>query len=203
MALPPKGDPRRPLHLAIRSTRMLGIVFLLFGTCSVAPMMRTMGRAGMVGYPAFLLIGAAVYLAAGGAFLLFSIFLARRQFWAVVAALVVSSVVSLIWIFAAIALVVALLANAGDIGSPPALIGGAVLLLLIAALWQLIYHLALSFEAIKYPPFGQEVRGFEPLPVVPAQPAFMQPPIFSPPSPQPPPQSADNRHTTHGPAPDR
>jgi hypothetical protein len=29
--MPPRGDPRRPLYLAVRSMRLLGLVFLLFG----------------------------------------------------------------------------------------------------------------------------------------------------------------------------
>ena len=29
--LPPKGDPRRPLHLAVRSTRLLGVASVLCG----------------------------------------------------------------------------------------------------------------------------------------------------------------------------
>jgi hypothetical protein len=33
------------------------------------------------------------------------------------------------------------------------------------ALVQLVYHLVRSFEAIKHPPFGQEYRGFEPIPL--------------------------------------
>jgi hypothetical protein len=39
MALPPKGDPRRPLVLGVRSTRLFGIIFLLFGLCSSLPML--------------------------------------------------------------------------------------------------------------------------------------------------------------------
>ncbi len=204
MALPPRGDPRRPLHLAVRSTRMLGVVFLLFGTCALAPMMRTMGRAGMVGYPVFLMLGALVYLGAGGGFLLFSIFLGRRQFWAVVAALVLSSVVSFFWIAGAVALVVAILSGGGGTGTAvPVAFAVSALALVIAALGQLIYHLARSFEAIKYPPFGQEVRGFEPIPVMPAPPVFGPSAAIPPPPPQLPPGSVDSRDTTHGPAPQR
>ena len=39
------------------------------------------------------------------------------------------------------------------------------MLLILLALGQLVYHLARSFEGIKHPPYGQEFRGFEPLPV--------------------------------------
>ena len=35
MPLPPKGDPQRPIELAIRSSRLLGIVSTLFGLVMV------------------------------------------------------------------------------------------------------------------------------------------------------------------------
>ena len=77
----------------------------------------------------------------------------------------------------------------------------AVLALLVAALAQLIFHLAKSFEAIRHPPYGREVRGFEPLPVMPAQPIVIGPgPSFGPAPPQPPADPADGRDTTHDPA---
>ena len=33
MALPPRGDPRRPLHLAVRSMWVLGVMLVLLGLC--------------------------------------------------------------------------------------------------------------------------------------------------------------------------
>ena len=55
----------------------------------------------------------------------------------------------------------------------PMSVGILVLVFIILALAQLIYHLALSFEAIKYAP-PEEHHGFEPL---------MGLPIESPPMP--------------------
>ena len=54
----------------------------------------------------------------------------------------------------------------------------AIIALFGLAVGQLIYHLCKSFEAIKYPPFGQDFRGFEPLPVRPIEgpPAGPSPP---------------------------
>ena len=38
MALPAKGDPRRPLHLAASSMRVMGILFLVLSTCAMYPL---------------------------------------------------------------------------------------------------------------------------------------------------------------------
>ena len=46
MALPPKGDPQRPLALAVRSTRILGILFIGLGLCGTLPMMLAPAAAG-------------------------------------------------------------------------------------------------------------------------------------------------------------
>ena len=46
MALPPKHDPRRPLHLAVRSCRLLGLVFLCFNHLLLAGMVCVVLSAG-------------------------------------------------------------------------------------------------------------------------------------------------------------
>jgi hypothetical protein len=48
MALPPKGDPQRPLALAVRSTRVLGILFIGIGALGMLPTF-TMGMRGARG----------------------------------------------------------------------------------------------------------------------------------------------------------
>jgi len=162
MALPPRGDPRRPLHLAIRSTRVLAILFLLFGTCAFIPMLMQGGmprRGGLFLGVSDLLF----YIGPGAAYLVFSLFLRQRQFWAVVAALVLASIQLILTLFFAGALLIATLRQPN---SSISLIAGGMVALVILALGQLIYHLALSFEAIKYGSVEQQ-HGFEPLMVQP------------------------------------
>jgi drug/metabolite transporter (DMT)-like permease len=114
MALPPKDDPRRPLHLAIRSTRLLGVVLLVFGTCAFGPYMMAISRATRRGGPTGMppawtvLMVALIYFVPGAGFLILSIFLGRRQKWAVVSALVLSCLLGAFFLlaFAGFAIVV-------------------------------------------------------------------------------------------------
>ena len=220
MALPPRGDPRRPLHLAIRSLRALGIVLLLFGTCTLVPMMMMMTRTGagrgVVGPAWIMVLGSFFYAVPGALFVVFSVYLGRHRFWAVVGALIVSSVVGLFLLLGSVSVLVVVLTRTGaPRDTTPIAVVAVIFLLFVAAIGQLIYHLAKSFEAIKHPPFGQEFRGFEPIALQPAMPLPPQhqagpgfiapgpfPAPFPPAAPQPPPPPADSRDT-HGPAPGR
>jgi len=163
MALARKGDPRRPLQLAVRSTRMLAGVFLMLGTCTIFPMM-------MAGNPvrtgAALNVGVLiVYVGPGVIYLIVSMYLQRRRFWAVVVALVLASIQLLFSVFAGAALVFFAFSSGGIGGF--SIIPVVVFVFVILALAQLIYHLALSFEAIKYEELGQNPHGFEPLVIQP------------------------------------
>ena len=165
MALPPRGDPRRPLHLAIRSTRLLGIVLLLFGTCGMASFMTTRLGRGTPAIPTWIFVaGAMFYFIPGALFIVFAIFLARRQYWAVVGALVLSFLLGVIFLLALGGFAFAVISRTqrADAGMAIPVI---IFCLFSLAIGQLIYHLSKSFEAIKHPHFGQEIRGFEPLPV--------------------------------------
>jgi hypothetical protein len=165
MAVPPRGDPRRPLHLAIRSTRVLAIIFLLFGTCASIPLLITGGMARRGGM--FLNAGILfLYVGPGAVYLVTAIYLKRRQFWAVVVGLVMASIQSL---FVLLAIAGILITMVRQPGSSIVLIPMGVLIFIILALAQLIYHLALSFDAIKYAPV-EEQHGFEPLMAQPVEP---------------------------------
>jgi hypothetical protein len=165
MALPPKGDPRRPLHLAIRSTRLLGGFFVALGLFSLVPMLISAQAGRMVGMSAYFMAGAMVYAVPGALYILCSIYLGRRQFWAVVAGLVLASIQLIFVLFAVFGAVVSL---ASSQNSLPVFFWIMVGLLAFVglALAQLVYHLSKSFEAIKHPAPGEEVRGFEPVGVV-------------------------------------
>ena len=174
MALPPKGDPRRPLHLAIRSTRLLGVVLLLFGTCALMPFMMYMGRSGpgaaASAMPTWTMVMVAlVYFIPGASFMTLSIFLGRRQHWAIVCALVLACLLAFFFLFAFAGFAVAVFSR-GEAPEVWMVVPVAIVSLFGLAVAQLIYHLSKSFEAIRHPPFGEEFRGFDPLPVRPAVP---------------------------------
>ena len=154
MALAPVGDPRRPLQLAIRSSRLLGIIFTLIGVivCAVFGLTSSRMAGRMIGMRSmFQMLVALVYLVPGVLYLVFAVFIGKRQPWAIVGTMVLSGLHG----------VMALIACIG------AAIGGNIIGLVICVLWlsamaQLMYHLSKSFESIRadaeYSP-----RGFEPL----------------------------------------
>lgn len=162
MALPPKGDPRRPLHFAIRSTRVLCALFLLTGSCGMMRLLRGGNPLSDLGGAVAATAGTLFYLGPGALYLVFSIYLARRQFWAVVGAIVLASV-QLLVVIASGGIALIFLLNP-HVGLEPVMAIPTLLILFVAlALAQLIYHLSKSFEAIKHPPYGQEFHGFEPI----------------------------------------
>jgi hypothetical protein len=162
MPLPPKGNPRRPLHLAVRSTRLLGIVFLCFGMIVMLPSLLLLRR-GM-GMPLMIVqfISAMLYIGPGVLYLVCAIFLKQRQFWAVVVGIVLASIHLLFLLLGAAFYIAVVLSEQFNAWMLAPMV---MLLAFILALGRLIYHLARSFEAIKYPP--DEQRGFEPLMVEP------------------------------------
>jgi hypothetical protein len=161
MPLPPRGDPQRPLFLAVRSTRLLGILMIAFSLLVMTPMMYV-SRGRMM--PIFEIAFGLIYLVPGILYFLCAIFLKRRQFWAIVLGLVLASIQLLLTLLGA----ASLLAATRIRGEPEMILLG-VILLFIAAFVQLIVHLSKSFEAIKYAPIEQR-RGFEPTGVQPIPP---------------------------------
>ena len=165
MAIPPRGDPRRPLHLAVRSTRVLAIIFLLFGTCASIPML-IHGAVPMGGRMFLNLSVFIVYVGPGAVYLVTAIYLKCRRFWALILALVMASIQLL---FALLGISVLLIAEMRQPAGSVAAIPAAILIFIILALAQLIYHLSLSFNAIRYTPV-EEQHGFEPLMAQPVEP---------------------------------
>jgi hypothetical protein len=193
MPLPPKGDPRRPMHLAIRSMRLLGIVLLCFGGCVGLAFGVAVGSAaggfGGGGGGA----GAAwgvwfVLVLAGGMFILPGVLylvaagaLKRRRQWAIVLGLVLSGLKCMLWLIGTVSAAVGL-ASSMIAGNGPSLGRVGVQLLIglgfTAAFGQLIWHLSQSFAGLRLAD-DAEPRGFEPiLPYAsPAAPAPRPPPI--------------------------
>ena len=155
MALPPKGDPRRPLHLAIRSTRSLGIVLILLGSLVLlVGLVLTQSR--------LLVVVSIIYMSPGIGFLVIAIFLKRRATWAVTAGIVLASLTGLFALLALVGSVVGL-ARSPRGASTPDLVALGIVVLVVLAVAQLILHLAKSYESIRTA--EPEVRGFEPIAV--------------------------------------
>jgi hypothetical protein len=168
MALPPKGDPRRPLHLAIRSCRAVGGLLAIFGIFGILPLFISSGRRGMspVGGRTAAFIASTFYASPAVAFYVLAVFLKKRQLWAVIVALVLASLtfVALFFGFLTIGLMMRTSSLLWRIDA--ILLAIAALVLFEAG--RLIYQLARSFEAIRHLP-ENEARGFEPIfPVPPA-----------------------------------
>jgi hypothetical protein len=153
---------------------VLAGIFLLFGTCTTVPLAFSgfRGGAGSLG----IALGALFYVAPGAAYLVLMIYLKRRRFWAVVATIVVAAVQCL---FMLMGMVFGLIFAAR--GNAPAVtyVVAAFLAFVCLALAQLIYHLALSFDAIKHLPLDEQ-RGFEPLMVTPVVESRLPTPPTSP-----------------------
>jgi hypothetical protein len=163
MALPPKGDPRRPLHLAIRSTRVLAILFLALGLCGMIPFLIGAINVGGRGMPVTFMAMSVLlfYFGPGVAYLILSIYLGHRRYWAIVASIVLASIQVLFCLIGIMSMAWFILPTSSG---PEIYIPVGLIILVILALAQLIYHLALSFESIKYAPVEQQ-RGFEPIPM--------------------------------------
>jgi hypothetical protein len=152
------------MHLAIRSMWVLGSLLLLLGLCGTGGSLMVMTRGG--GAPLSFVIGQIVaamfYWVPGVAYGVFAIYLKQRRFWAVIGGIIVASLQGLFLLMGFIVLVVFYFAPHSDLPRPFSIVLG-VMALFLAALAQLVYHLARSFQALKEPPYGREERGFEPI----------------------------------------
>lgn len=164
MPLPPRGSPLRPLHLAVRSMRMLGIILLLISMMSILSMALVRMRSG--GIIMLMMVSMLTYMIPGVLFLVFSVYLSRKRAWAIIGGLVLTSISLLVLLIGVVTTTYAV-SQFGQ--SPAVLIAFAVFALFIAAFVQLIVHLSKSFNALRHTPVDQQ-RGFEPLPPVPVLP---------------------------------
>ena len=150
MPIPPKGDPQRPIELAIGSTRLRGIVSTLFGLVMVL----------VFGYfnrlqrfrPYFIGLGLVVWFVPGVLYLAASHFMRRRSRAGVVTAMATAAGQG---VFAAALLVGTLTVQ------PVSPIPVVLTAFWVAALVQLIGHLRRSFESVRLD--TEHVRGFEAL----------------------------------------
>ncbi len=98
-----------------------------------------------------------IYFGPAVCYVLFAHFLARRKPWAIIVGIVLASLNLLFVLFPTVGLIAIAVS---DQTTPWLLIPAAVVAIFVAALIQLIYFLARSFESLRYPP---EPHGFEPI----------------------------------------
>jgi hypothetical protein len=146
----PKGDPQRPIELAIRSTRLLGVASTAFGLVMVFAFGYFNRFQHFRKY--FILMGMLVWFIPGVLFLTASWFMRRRSRAGVVTALATAGVQAL---FAAAIF-------AGTLTLEPV----SPIPVLVSALWavalgQLIVHLWKSLESVRLD--TTRLRGFDAL----------------------------------------
>ena len=160
MALPPLGDRRRPLYLAIRSTRLLGVLFILLGLLSPLPTLKS--RPGLFDLPWPVVASSLIHLVPGTLYLISAVLLGRRRRSAVISALGLVAV-HCVMVAGSLAAYSGLLVSQTQ--NPGFLIGALlVMLLAMASLGQLFFHLTKSFKAIQYPPLD-DLAGDSVIPV--------------------------------------
>jgi hypothetical protein len=147
MILPPAGDPRRPLYLAIRSTRLLGVMFLLLGFVTPLPTLRR--NPNLLDLPTSVINTSLTHLVPGMLYLISAVLLRRRRRSAVISALGLVTV-HCVMIAGSLAAYSGLLVSQTQ--DPQFLIFALVVsLLAMAGLGQLIFQLARSLTVIQIP----------------------------------------------------
>jgi hypothetical protein len=148
MHAPPPGDPQRPIELAIRSTRLLGVASTAFGLVMVFAFGYFNRLPHFRKY--FIGLGMLVWFIPGVLFLTAWWFMRRRSRASVLAAMATAGVQAL---FAGAILVASLTVQ------PVSLVPVLVSALWAAALGQLIVHLWKSLESVRLD--TGHVRGFD------------------------------------------
>jgi hypothetical protein len=144
MTLPPHGDPRRPLCLAIRSTRLLGVMFLLLGVITPLPTVRS---DGLLHLPWPVVATSLTHLVPGLLYLVSAVLLGRRRRSALISALGLVAVHCVMIAGSLAAYSGLLVAQTQD---PKFLIVALVVsLLAMAGLGQLFFQLVKSFAIIR------------------------------------------------------
>ena len=147
MTLPPQGDPRRPLYLAIRSTRLLGVMFLLLGLITFIPTLQTNARLLDIPRPVFM--SAMTHFVPGMLYLVSAVLLGRRRRSALISALGLVAVHCVMIAGSLAAYSGLLVAQTQD---PRFLVFALVVsLLAMAGLGQLFFQLVKSFAVIRLP----------------------------------------------------
>ena len=155
MTPPPIGDPRRPLYLAIRSTRLLGVLFVLIGLVTPLPTMKRNPNVLELPWP--VLASALIHLVPGLLYLVSSVLLERRRRSALISALGLVAV-HCVMVAGSLAAYSGLLVSQTQ--DPGFLLGALlVMLLAMAALGQLFFHLVKSFKALEQPEPPAEFAG--------------------------------------------
>ena len=161
MAVPPKGDPRRPLVLAARSMRGLGILLLIL---AAVPGLVVLLMSAKKSPDAEAITAVSTPAGLGGALLVAGANLRKGRAWAAVVGMVLASLaLAASVLFVAVGIINAAFLEP-DLG-PAVWILPAVALLFVLAFGQLVVQLARSFAAIRLrrQEGPEEGHGFRPI----------------------------------------
>lgn len=152
MPLPPKGDPVRPVYLAVRSLRLLGTLFILIGL--LTPLLAVKQGHSLRGLPAGIIVAALSHAIPGVLYLLCAMLLLRGRRAGVFAAMGLA-MAHFILVAGNLAAYVQLLMQGGA-SVRFLFIALTVGFLTVAALAQLMFHLVKSLRVLRAP--GQELE---------------------------------------------
>lgn len=147
MALPPKGDPVRPVYLAARSLRLLGALFILIGL--LTPLFAVKQGYSLTDLPQATIIAALSHSIPGVLYLLCAVLLLRGRRAGVFAAMGLA-MAHFILVAGNLAAYVQLLVQGGA-SVKFLFIALTVGFLTVAALAQLMYHLVKSLRVLRAP----------------------------------------------------
>jgi hypothetical protein len=147
MPLPPRGDPIRAVYLAVRSLRLLGVLFILIGV--VVPALALKQSGSFAALPPSLFIVSATHLVPGVLYLLCAVLLLRGRRAGVFAAMGLA-MFHFILVAGHLATYVQLLVL-GEATLVFLFISLTVGFLVVAALAQLMFHLIKSLRVLRAP----------------------------------------------------
>jgi len=147
MAPPAEAHPYRPLLLAARSTRLLGVLFLLIGVLTPVPSLRQ--GVSVFELPQDIVVASLTHVLPGLAYLVCSLLLRRRRRTGLIVAFGLT-LAHTIMVVGNLAAYFRLLLLEGH-GTRRLFISLVVGFLVVAALGQLMWHLVKSFRVVKPP----------------------------------------------------
>src|SRR5436305_12052178 len=90
MAIPPKGNPARPLALAVNAARVLGVVCIALGALSILPLVLLSGGQGSSRLLILVVAGVAmVFVVPGILYVVLAAYLKNRKTWAAITLLAI------------------------------------------------------------------------------------------------------------------
>lgn len=184
MAIPPKGDPRRPVALAVNAARTLGVLSLVLAALGLIGFVMTIGTADPRPLVAVFLGVGVMFVLPGILYLAFAGNLSRYQTWAAVVLLVMASLHTVVVCVSLAGTIVSALQSNRPVSDHASMV--AFNAVFLAAGILLIVYLSQSFKVLRM--YGRQPMSYGFQPVIPGRPVGAYPPPHQQqPAPPPPP----------------